>query len=204
MDSEGPARPPHTAPPHAPLPRPPPPSPALSRPPSPSTAFHSPPLPSPACLSRLRRQPSRPATWRTLNMQGGVKAPLKLATSSRPWQISAASASAAAAPGPGAATPLPALLRGIKAEAAGSCGEAALARARKGLAQRRWPGRTGALVGSGWRSALSRSGRAGPMRGRGTRTSHGQSRGLLMPLRVSSRTGGRTAASTPRQLASPS
>ena len=42
-------------------------------------------------------------------MQRGVSSPLKLATSSRPWQISAASASAAAAPGPGAATPLPAL-----------------------------------------------------------------------------------------------
>ena len=197
MDSEGPARPPHTAPPHAPLPRPPPPSPTLNRPQPPSIALPCLPLPPPPPALP-------PPTWRTLNMQRGVSSPLKLATSSRPWQISAASASAAAAPGPGAATPLPALLRGIKAEATGSCGEAALARARKGLAQRRWPGRTGALVGSGWRSALSRSGRAGPVRGRVTRTSHGQSRGLLMPLRVSSRTGGRTAASTPRQLASPS
>ena len=49
---------------------------------------------------------------------------------------------------PPAATPLPALLRGIKAEAAGSCGEAALARARKGPsaeAVARPDGRTGWL-----------------------------------------------------------
>ena len=152
----------------SPLPTPPlptPPSPrrpahdALPRRPPPTIALHRPPLPaSPASVASL----PAPATWRTLNMRGGVKGPLKLATSSRPWQICAASASAAAAPGPGAATPLPALLRGIQAEAAGSCGEAALATARKGRARRRWPGRRGALLGSGWRSAIWRSGRAGP------------------------------------------
>ena len=128
-------------PPHAPLPRPPPPSPTLNRPQPPSIALPCLPLPPPPPALP-------PPTWRTLNMQRGVSSPLKLATSSRPWQISAASASAAAAPGPGAATPLPALLRGIKAEAAGSCGEAALARARKGPsaeAVARPDGRTGWL-----------------------------------------------------------